>query len=252
VRVAGFGRTGATDADEGIRRQGTATVSMVTASELQLAPGPAQPCLYDSGGPTFVSSGGVELLAGVTSRGDGMCSQYAKEVRVDAHVDFIDGYLADTGPGTAALGARCLDDDQCTTGLCFTAHDSALVRYCSRDCAGDQDCGPLRCLQDGSGKRCQYPLPSPGAPGAACMTITDCLGSDCLDEPGQPHVCAPSCSPTQTDCPATFTCTRVGPIKFVCLSPSNGCAFAPHAPGPGALILLVVLCAGLRLRRRCR
>ena len=73
VRVVGYGVSAAGAADQGTRRQGSATISEVTEAEVTLAPAPSQPCSYDSGGPAFVVVAGVELLAGVTSRGDSGC-----------------------------------------------------------------------------------------------------------------------------------------------------------------------------------
>ncbi|MBL8715823.1 MAG: trypsin-like serine protease, partial [Myxococcales bacterium] len=83
VRIVGYGRTKADLDDAGVRRQGFARITEVTSSEAVLG-GASQQCSYDSGGPTFTTEGGIEVLTGVTSRGDSACVEYARVVRVDA------------------------------------------------------------------------------------------------------------------------------------------------------------------------
>ena len=121
VRVVGYGVSAAGAADQGTRRQGSATISEVTEAEVTLAPAPSQPCSYDSGGPAFVVVAGVELLAGVTSRGDSACVTTSREVRVDAQLGFIRDALA-AGPRPPPPDAGVVvppgddDDDGCSVG----------------------------------------------------------------------------------------------------------------------------------------
>ncbi|MCC6993941.1 MAG: trypsin-like serine protease [Deltaproteobacteria bacterium] len=117
VRVVGYGVSVAGAADQGTRRQGSASISEVTEAEVTLAPAPSQPCSYDSGGPAFVTVRGVELLVGVTSRGDSACVTTSREVRVDAQLGFIRDALA-AGPLPPPVDAGVVvppdDDDGCT------------------------------------------------------------------------------------------------------------------------------------------
>lgn len=254
IRVAGFGITAASAGDQGTRRQGTATVGDLSPTEMTLSPTPSQPCSYDSGGPAFLTVGGIEYLAGVTSRGDTGCASYSKEVRVDAYLDYIHGYLDETAPGGKALGDRCLYDGECSTGTCLAAPDEPRVRYCSRACSGNGDCGSLRCVAS----QCQYPLPTPGAPGSACQADTDCIGAQCLMESGFPQVCAALCSPARPECSAGFQCTQLEGIRYACLAPRSGsCDFAGGSgatAGPFAwaalFLLLGLVTRGCRTARR--
>jgi len=260
VRIVGYGRTKADLDDAGLRRQGFARITDVTINELVLG-GASQQCSYDSGGPTFTTEGGVEVLTGVTSRGDAACAAYARVVRVDAYRSFIDGYLADTGSPTRALGERCLWDGQCKTGLCLAAPDEPRLRYCSTACTDDTACGALRCLPTTTGAtRCQYPTPTPRAPGAGCTTDADCFDTSCLAAPDGALRCAPACSPTKTACPTGFACTALSEIRYACFpapapEPTTGCAVhgatRDRSGGGGAAwALLTTTTAWARRRRR--
>lgn len=250
VRVVGYGRTAGDADDQGVRRTGTATLSELRPAELVLAPAPAQPCTYDSGGPAFMTIGGVEQLVGVTSRGDGACQSFAKEVRVDTQRAFIDGVMASAAPGTRALGEHCGYDEHCQSGRCLVAPDDARIRYCSAACSHDDDCGALACVSHaGEARHCEYPTPTPGAAGAECAMDADCLGAECLQETGLPQVCAPACSPTEPDCPTDFSCTRISTVRYACLPPEHddgGCSVASGNP----TLLAVLVALGLARRPR--
>lgn len=256
VRIVGYGRTKADLDDAGVRRQGFARITEVTGSEAVLG-GASQQCSYDSGGPTFTTEGGVEVLTGVTSRGDSACAEYARVVRVDAYRPFIDAYLADTGSPTRALGERCLWDGQCKTGLCLAAPDEPRIRYCSATCTDDAACGALRCLPSAGANVCQYPLPTPRAPGATCATDADCFDTSCLAAQGGALRCAPPCSPTDTACPSGFACTPLSEIRYACFptppaEPTTGCAVRPAVGVEGMFVaaLLTTTTAWARRRRR--
>ena len=90
----GTGTTGS-NGDFGIKRVGTTPIDNVTPkliewnfdnnSESNTAPG-------DSGGPAFVTVGGVKYIAGVTSGGDSATSgigDHSYDTRVDAYADWI-------------------------------------------------------------------------------------------------------------------------------------------------------------------
>lgn len=90
VTVAGFGTT---DGGNPPPAEGTMTVSGLSTSTFEAAPGPANSCSGDSGGPVTVAGAGGPVLVGVTSYGDGACAVVAGNVRVAAFRSFIDPLL---------------------------------------------------------------------------------------------------------------------------------------------------------------
>ena len=89
LRLVGFGRTSADDTAPARKRVGAASVGSVLATSFEFAPSPSQTCAGDSGGPAFLTVGGVEYLAGVTSSGDARCMVHATDVRPDAYRDSL-------------------------------------------------------------------------------------------------------------------------------------------------------------------
>lgn len=126
VVVVGYGVTSETGEDFGIKRSGVATLFSVDPAEVNgLEPGelatgndPAGTCYGDSGGPTFMTLDGVEVVVGVTSRGSNddegnelPCDAgQSIAVRLDSHAPFLDDFMAthDTGeladPDDGAVG----------------------------------------------------------------------------------------------------------------------------------------------------
>ena len=116
VVMVGYGVTTEEGEDYGIKRSGIATLFSVDpqevnglyAGELATSNDPAGTCYGDSGGPTFMTLGGVEVNVGVTSRGslddtgrDEPCgSGLSIAVRADSYTTFIDEFIAahDVGP----------------------------------------------------------------------------------------------------------------------------------------------------------
>ncbi len=255
VRVVGYGRTRFDLDDAGVRRQGNTKLAELAQKELKLAGGAAQPCGYDSGGPAFMTLGGVELLVGVTSRGDNECATYARMTRVDAHLDFVNGYLAETRAGSRALGAPCLYDGHCQSGSCLAAADEPRIRYCSAKCSTNAECGALECLAGA----CQKPRPTPGAPGGACATDDDCVEAECLPDSAGKKYCARACSPVNASCPNGLACTAVDTIRYACLrvppaeEPESSCAIgrpSEHRDGFAGVALVLGVAALVRRVRR--
>ncbi|MCX7419344.1 MAG: trypsin-like serine protease [Planctomycetia bacterium] len=100
----GTGTTGS-NGDFGIKRVGTTPIDQLTRtlihwdfdnnSEANTAPG-------DSGGPAFVTVGGVKYVAGVTSGGDSAnasIGDHSFDTRVDAYADWITSIVGVTGGG---------------------------------------------------------------------------------------------------------------------------------------------------------
>jgi hypothetical protein len=245
VRIVGFGvATPGDGASAGVKRHGTTTIRALLATAFVTDTTPSATCQGDSGGPALLSVDGLELVTGVSSRGDELCAMYAVETRVDAFVDgFIQPYLDATSPFGTPTGGHCAFDGQCALGPCVVASDDPAVRYCSASCAADRDCpAPMQC----EAEECRHPLPSPGAIGAACAGDTDCAGGLCAPERfGGPYLCTISCLPTApAPCAAGYACADDPgqPGRSVCLPvpPSDdGCAVAPGAgPTSGATSLL--------------
>lgn len=115
IRIVGFGLT-MTDADTDppVKRQGTSTIATVDDSSFSFSPGPSQTCAGDSGGPAFVTVGGVEYLSGVTSAGDILCDRNATDVRVDRYVaSFVQPFTDAVAHGAEPRGCRSPDPDAC-------------------------------------------------------------------------------------------------------------------------------------------
>jgi len=251
VRLVGFGSTAPDADDAGRKRQGTAAFSSYDAMEFVSTPAPSSNCVADSGGAGFLTVAGTELLAGVTSHGDGTCSDHAADARVDVQLDgFIQPYLDATGPGVVEPGDACLYDEHCRSGACAVASDDARISYCAPPCGGPDECRPgTECAAGADGvERCRWPLPTPRALGAPCTQPGDCV-DECLVEQGQ---CSVRCVPVGADaCPSGFLCTQLGDgFDFYCLSaptPHHGCAAGgPGGPGGLGLVALLLLARGTR------
>jgi hypothetical protein len=256
LRVAGFGMTAAGANDTGIKRQGTVRVDRVEETSFHLAPDPSQPCVGDSGGPAFLTIGSVEVLAGVTSRGDSACTMGATDTRLDPYGDFINAYLAKSSPGKVLAGDRCLFPEHCAAGGCVVADDEPAITYCAPPCADDGACrAGMRCRAG----ECRWPAPTPGAIGAPCTADNQCVTSECSPPL---RVCAPRCDPGAAACPANFECKNTAGIRFECVAKpppveqpddEGGCSVSPRAPlGHLALGMLAMASLGYWSRRRAR
>lgn len=95
IRLVGFGvpRPGATK--ELAKRTGKSNITDVTGFDFRFHATPARTCLGDSGGPSFVTIEGREVVLGVTSSGDLNCKVYGRHMRVDRYRDFIDPFIAE-------------------------------------------------------------------------------------------------------------------------------------------------------------
>lgn len=154
----------------------------------------------------------------------------------------------------AALGDPCLGNEDCTAPA-FCAERSG-VRWCTRLCASESDCGPgLRCEAAGGTRVC---APDGAYLGEACASDEDCsrgrcLGGRCLEPCGAGVACGTG-----------FACTRdPDGVGARCLPPGpppapGGCAVvaiasgAPRALAPAALAMPLVVGACLVAARRRR
>lgn len=99
LRIAGFGRTDAAD-DETIGRRREATTALDGFDETSLGmKGTPSFCLFDSGGPTFMTREGKEVVVGIHSIIEELtCDGVAWDTRVDIDAEFIDGVIAKADP----------------------------------------------------------------------------------------------------------------------------------------------------------
>jgi hypothetical protein len=236
VRFVGFGRTSSTDTSAPVERTGASTIDSFNAGDFTVHPNPSQPCEGDSGGAAFASFGAIELLVGVISQGDTSCTQYARQMRVDAYASFIQAYVDTTRPGAAALGQRCFYAANCASGSCIVADDEPRLSYCSRACASDGDCvAGMRC----AGGACKWPSPTPGALGSACAQPTDCVSNECARS-----VCTSDCfADLPNSCPSGYACDQ----GQCFVAPHHGCGFAGAPSSPWLLLALIAWVT----RKRC-
>lgn len=102
ARFVGYGYTevGARG-DYGTRLARTADITSVAATTFRYG---VATCEGDSGGPALITRAGREVLAGVTSSGDGVCGLYGIDTRVDPYAAWIDEKVAATEPALEAGG----------------------------------------------------------------------------------------------------------------------------------------------------
>lgn len=131
----GYGGTGTSGSDGiyGTKRVGTTPIDSVTPrlitwdftsnSESNTAPG-------DSGGPAFVTVGGVQYVAGVTSGGNqdnaGLGDQ-SFDTRVDAYATWIDSIVGTTPTNTVTVGIRAADANAAETATGQAANPGQFI-----------------------------------------------------------------------------------------------------------------------------
>ncbi len=104
ITLVGFGVTGETQEDAGIKRVATNTINDLDSARFSFAgsgAGTGSTCFGDSGGPAFATLGGKVVQIGVTSSGQAPCGTLAYDTRVDAY----EGWLNDTADGDLNRGA---------------------------------------------------------------------------------------------------------------------------------------------------
>jgi len=199
ARAVGYGDTREASRPEGLRRQGTLSVTEVATGAFRAGPSPSMSCVGDSGGPVLVRGAeGREVLVGITASGDVACRTEAFNVRVEALLaDFIEPFLARTpisvGPVLAPESlcqAPCTRDAECPAGLACVAPAEGAPGRClqyalqegayTRTCTEDAQCG--------AGSQCAR-LGSEGPEACRCFTPcgqvpTDVEPGGCAGAPG--------------------------------------------------------------------
>jgi V8-like Glu-specific endopeptidase len=181
VRVVGFGIDD--QAELGRRRSGLAQVTAVEPDRFSIAAAPAMSCGGDSGGPVFLTSGGIERMVGITSFGDAACTT-GVNMRLDAHAGFVQAVVDETAqtspsrpaldPAQDACAARCERHADCPIGMACVARPDG-PRSCAvagfeagrfaAPCTGPESAHP--CIRTGETCRLWLPCDPPAAGGCA-------------------------------------------------------------------------------------
>jgi hypothetical protein len=168
-------------------------------------------------------------------------------------------------PQRGALGAICIENEDCDSGVCV--HDAQ--NYCTQTCSEAQNvyCPAGYACQDGF---CfsAGPIP-PGATGWPCAVNADCRSRICAHDAAPQGYCTETCNSSANACPNSSACADAGDgVTFVCGRPpvnaeepppsnnatgrdDSGCMTA-GAPAAGGLAWPLPLIVLLALRRRAR
>ncbi|MBI4316862.1 MAG: trypsin-like serine protease [Chloroflexi bacterium] len=234
ARFVGFGFTEVEwGGDYGLKYQVTAPITAVDDSTFAYG---IATCNGDSGGPAFITVGGKDAVAGITSWGDPTCEVFGVDTRVDAYLDWLTPILADD------IVATCIDDDLCAQGCdepdpdCPCAEDGLCTTACA-DWASDPDCPP-ECLAD---EVCWEECPErdedcPIVPeGGDCARDFDCGENLCVDS-----ACRRTCA-SSSECLDGEACAPVDEAD-VCLPVEEGCQckLATRAPGWKPSVFLAI------------
>lgn len=104
VRLVGYGLTGTTNRDSGVKREGEAEVRR-TDSYLRTVPGTGGSCYGDSGGPALARIHGRETVVGVVSHGlSKRCENGSELVRTDVHRAFLASFVGASGASRGGNG----------------------------------------------------------------------------------------------------------------------------------------------------
>ena len=261
VHLVGWGITGGGLEDSGIKRHVISRLDDFDDKLVLVGNAETNTCSGDSGGPAFLTVGGVEQVVGVTSFGDENCLETGVSTRVDVFLDFIAANAEPGGPGPGAggLGAPCTDGGDCQSGICVTGGGQA---FCSAECSATEACpGGFECAQLDAATAVCVPAQSDGQLGDACQTGAECASGLCATAADGSGICTSSCV-TGLDCAAGFACEAVeggsvclpdegGGGGFPTPIPSDedeGCSAAGGVNGLSALLPLLGL--ALIYRRR--
>lgn len=164
ITLVGYGSTSENGGGFGTKRKGTNVISRVTSTMFFFAGsgnGRSSNCYGDSGGPAFISNGGKEVVAGVTSGGEKPCGTYAYDTRVDAYVNWLRETARKSGVSIVVSGGdndgAGSDNGGDSGGSCEgQCSPSCRCGWTEVGCKTDNDCQPgLYCkIRPQLGNRC--------------------------------------------------------------------------------------------------
>ena len=233
VESVGYGRTtlmsaGATDTNT-LRHNVMKTVTALSSAQLGYDQADDGICSGDSGGPSLVTIGGVQMVAGVHSYVQGDCDGKSVSGRVSYGLSFINAQLAKAAPTydcnlcgeiandgngqCAQLNAACLADTECsayyqclsagkeTQAACLAEHPKAEGPFnAATSCVCDRACASLCGATPSCSKvpKCGFALPTDDCgtctEGACCDQTLDCTADGtcylCLKDSDADAECA--------------------------------------------------------------
>jgi MYXO-CTERM domain-containing protein len=233
VELIGFGKTGETTGQFGVKRQAMNTIGKITSQIYSMygaEHGNGNLCNGDSGGPTFITENGQEILVGIHSTKGGACGQEGHDMRVDA----FSAWIKDAAAGDVTFGTfQTRNTEPPATRL-----DETIPSY-EPNSAG------------GNGQNLSF--------GEACITHADCQSGLCAQDTNSGEsFCTQTCSPDQEGCPSDSLCQPAGKIH-ICATLENslpdnnnnegqaamGCSVAQTTGNnawPWALLLVLAIC----------
>jgi V8-like Glu-specific endopeptidase len=133
VRLVGYGLSSGTMMVDtsGVRRQATTTLDDFDNMLLHIGNDMVDTCSGDSGGPAFMTIGGVETIVGVTSFGNQNCTGGGYDTRIDEYASFINQFT-----GTMTCTPNCTNkvcgDDGCghPCGMCGANQTCTAAGQC--------------------------------------------------------------------------------------------------------------------------
>jgi V8-like Glu-specific endopeptidase len=206
ITIVGYGLPGDNTGMFGTKRQAKAKVSQVLASVFAMSGGTGaygMVCNGDSGGPSFATQGGQEVIVGVHSTSAAGCASYAVDMRVDAYRQWITTLKITK----KVYGSTCLNNAECLTGICMPSGSSNI---CTQECDTKACPNADKCLPYMGSEATKVCLPGSGTPlkklGEICSLHADCTSNICAAISAQKSICSQICEVAKQNCPDGYYC----------------------------------------------
>ena len=256
--LVGYGITGTGKYDSGVKRVGTNTISYLNKDYLSFSGSSGSSsnlCSGDSGGPSFGTENGKEVIIGVHSTGSVPCGTSGNDMRVDIYRDWIikssKGDVGNTKdlqkPTVYILSPTDYDVLETAFKVRVQASDNVGVvrvelkvdnkkvaqltappfEFSLKNVAqGSRRISALAFDKAGNGAQDNVDVivtaqSAKAAFGAPCTTDTDCKTGLCVDRPsGTGRFCTDTCDPADDKCPEGYSCQAAGG-RNVCMPPPD-------------------------------